>query len=410
MLEFDQEGNLIDLFGKSDLPASISKNISVDTGVRAVVGLKTGDEINADEDFGITLMPERKYFVYYLGASLTVTIQDRFLPDNLKPLTIEPPIGGEIIIIADPLDSFLYRFAGTPAGDYGNGESDNGLIPYAPVLGFTGLDAFNGHIIEKGAMSVGVKWFDFFEIDGTRVTKEPQFNDINWDEPFESAIEYRAGMNGFADFAFSIVNVGLFSFELAQTSATVDVGFDRQHMAMALSISPDLSWVPEWFHLQPQTAATGSASIDGEGNFHMELEAGWKSELPEADVTGHLEIVNAGVTLEGASVVDGDRLNVSMTFANDTTVGRVEFPESYSKDIKMLVSEALDRELAAVQTAIQDLEDAAADYAVEVSLTINASHCQKSYLRQRTLLFFYDDSAGPQRSDENWVRNMLHRR
>ena len=179
--------------------------------------------------------------VFYVGATLDITITDPDNPAGFRTLTLETPAAGQIILISDPTDPFFYSFASQPiVGEFGSGKSRNGLVPFAPRLDFAGLDSFDGHDLEKGALGLGVKFFDFFKIGGTRVTKLPQPGDIDWDDPFDSAIEYRAGINGFFDFSFSILSVGLFDFELAEGSATLDVGLDRQQMASAVVACDDM--------------------------------------------------------------------------------------------------------------------------------------------------------------------------
>lgn len=367
-LRFDEEGDLLDLAGETDLPPSLSKNVSVNAGVKAIVGMMRGSEINADEDFGITLMEDTNYFVYYLGNTFEMTVGDRNDPGITESVTIEPPVSGQSILILDPTDSFLYQFAGSPAGDKGDGESDNGLIPFYPELNFAELDSFNGHIIEKGAMGVGVKIFDFFEIGGTRVTKEAQFSDIDWDDPFNSPVEYRAGMNGFADFSFSIAGFGLLSFELAETSATLDVGFDRQQMALSLQVEPERPILPEIFGIQPLSTITGSGFVNGEGEYGFELGGVWHSTVPEADINGALWIDTGAVGLEGSVTEGGTTLVASLELFNNETVGRVTFPESFTEGITGIVDEALDRKLDEVEQAVSALEDAIADFEFEVSL------------------------------------------
>jgi hypothetical protein len=369
LLEFDAEGNLLDLVGETDLPTRISDNVTVPAAVRAVVGLMRGAEINADPDFGIRLMDDIDYFVFYIGASLDITIEDPDAPGGFETVTLETPAAGQIILISDPTDPFLYRFGATPlVGEFGNGTSRNGLIPFVPQLDFSGLDSFNGHEIEKGAMGLGVKIFDFFEIGGTRVTKRPQLGDIDWDDPLSSAIEYKAGINGLFDFSFSILSVGLFSFELAQGSATLDVGLDRQQMALAFRIAPDVSWVPEWFHLVPTTEGEAAGFVDGDGTYSIGIHGSYQSTVPAADVAGTMLFANSGVTLTGTTTEGEEELRVSLEFADDETVGRVEFPERYAASITTDVSAALDDEIAKVEQALETLQQATADYEFEVSL------------------------------------------
>jgi len=353
VLEFDVDGKLIDISGETILPPNLSDNISIDSPVRAVVGMMNGAEINADPDIGILLQEETNYFVFFVSVAVDITIGDRNNPGVFESVTLETPLAGQIVLITDPTDPFLYRFASQPLlGEYGRGESDNGLIPFEPQLDFEQLDQFNGHVIEKASFGIGVKVFDFFEISGERVTKNPQFGDITWDDPFESPIEYRAGINGTVDFAFSILSVGLFSFELAQASATFDVGFDRQSMAMQTNISPDVSWVPSWFPFIPSTEVNGEWFVDGNGEFSASLSGRYASVVPAADVAGSMEINNDSTILSGTTSDETGELTVSIEFADTVTTGRIEFPFDITAGFTADVSAALDRELATVEQAL----------------------------------------------------------
>ena len=369
VLEFDEDGNLMDLFGETDLPESISKNVAINSGVRAVIGMMKGAEINEDPDFGITLMEDTNYFVYYIGTSFDITVGNRDNPNITTVVKIEPPISGETILISDPTDSFLYQFAGTPAGDYGSGESDNGLIPFVPNLNYAPLDTFNGYIIQKGAIGLGIKAVDLFEVSGTMVTKDPQFADINQDDVFNSPVEYRAGLNGALDFALSIAGFGLFSFDIAETSATLDVGFDRQALAMSLEIEPEQPLFPLSYAFGLKSKATGTGFVNGDGEYGFELTGNWETEIPKGSIGGVVGIENGTVTLEGSTTdPGGEPLVARLEFSNDETVGTIEFPESYSEGINGMVSGELDERLNEVDQAIKDLEDAIADFEYEVSL------------------------------------------
>lgn len=369
VLEFDEEGNLLDLFGETDLPESISKNVAINGGVRAVVGMMKGAEINEDPDFGITLMEDTNYFVYYIGTSFDVTVGNRDNPNITTVVTIEPPLNTQTILISDPTDSFLYQFEGTPAGDLGYGESDNGLIPFVPNLLYAPLDTFNGFTIQKGAIGLGIKAVDFFEVSGTLVTKDPQFADIDLDDVFNSPVEYRAGMNGALDFSLSIAGFGLFSFDIAETSATLDVGFDRQALAMSLEIEPEQPLFPLSYALGLDSKATGTGFVNGDGEYGFELTGNWTTGIPEGSLGGVVGIDNGTVTLEGSTTdVNGAPLVARLEFSNDETVGTVQFPESYSEGINGFVSAELDNRLTEVDEALQEVESAIADYEFEVSL------------------------------------------
>lgn len=378
-LDFDSEGKLLSFSGTTDLPTRLSDTVTVEPGIQSDVGMMTGAQINADPSFGIKLIDEATYFVFRLSTAVDITIENPDSPGGFETITLTTPAAGEIILITDPSDPMFYRYASTPIiGAYGTGSSSIGMIPFTPVLDFLKLDSFYGHSLEKGQMSFGFKVFDFFSVSGSRVIKdiklvkigEPLFglNDIDWQDPFNSPIEYKAGFNGDLDFSFAVLSVGLFSFDLVETSGTLDVGFDRQQAAIAMLVAPDVSWVPAWFPYIPTTEARGQAFINGDTSFLLALTGNFESTVPPAEVSATMAIDNNGTTMTGTTVNGGDQLSVSVTFADNETVGRVQFPASYGASITDDVSAALDRQFAALDQALQDLQTATANYQFEVSL------------------------------------------
>jgi hypothetical protein len=368
-LAFDPDGKLIDFEGETFLPQHPADGVTIDSPVRAVVGMMSGAEINGDDAFGILLQEETNYLVFFLSVAVDITFGD---PGSgaLEHLTLETPAAGQILIIADPTDPFFYRFGAQPLlGEYGRGESAHGLIPYVPLLPHPELDSFSGHEIEKGAFGIGVKIFDFFELAGTRVTRNPQLADIDWEDPFESAVEFKAGLNGLANFDFAVLSVGLFSFELAEASATLDVGFDRQSMAMQTRVAPDVSWVPTWFPFVPATEVVGDWFVNGDGELRASLHGGYRSTVPPADIDGTMSISDdEGTVLTGTTTDDAGTFTVTAQFENDVTTVSVDFTQDFAGGVGNAISDSLDRELAAVEQALTDLEDAIADYEFELSL------------------------------------------
>ena len=368
-LSFDAEGNLVELVGETIVPQAVSDNLSLDAQVKTTVGLFSGAHINANPDIDITLKDDMYYFVYYFGQSLDMTIGDRNGSGALSSLTLETPLGGEILFITDPTDVFYYYFAAVPfIGEAGKGESDNGFIPFIPQLDYAELDTFDGHIIEKGAFGIGFKIFDFFNLSGFKVTHQPEFSEIDLDDPLNSPIEFKMGLNGQAEFAFGILGFGLFSFDLAETSATLDVGFDRQQMAMQTVVAPDVSWVPPSFAFVPVSETVGDWFINGDGSFSTSLSSSFESKLPEAMLVGSMQIDNQNVVLKG-TVDNGDKpLGVTATFFDNGVSVVVDVYANFSSGISQTVTTALDEKLVEVQQAFDDLQQATADYEFELSL------------------------------------------
>lgn len=368
-LIFDEVGKLIDVSGEATLSGKLTDTLTVNSGVKTEVGLRSGAQINGDPDFGIELVADRQYLVFYLGGDANLQIENRATPGTFEEITLSSPLDSRAFIVVDPRDPMHYRFGSTAlVRSYGWGESTSGLLPFSPRLGFSELDSFYGHKLDNGAMGIGFKVFDFFEIEGTRVIKDPQFSDINWDDPFASEIEARAGLNGGLNFAFGVLGIGVFSFDLVDASGTIDLGFDRQQAAFALRIDPDTSWVPEWFHFVPETEATGQLFVNGDTNFSLDLTSRFKSRIPEADVAGTLSVNNQYATLTGTTINAGQTLEASITFENETTTGRVNFPEEFMDEIQSQVRAEIDDMLSGAESKVAAMQQAKTDYEFEASL------------------------------------------
>lgn len=167
LLSFDEEGNLLDMAGETIVPPEVSDTLSLDAGLTAIVGTLSGREINANPDFDITLKEDIRYIVYYFAAGLDVGISTGQQRDGTAPetLTLSTPLGGEILLILDPYDPMYYYFADVPLiGNAGKGVSVSGFIPFVPDLDYAELGSFDGHLLDKAEMGIGIKIFDFFTL------------------------------------------------------------------------------------------------------------------------------------------------------------------------------------------------------------------------------------------------------
>ncbi len=365
--EFDKDDNLISMSGNALIPPAVSDYFTLNGTTTARIGLYRGSEINAEPLFGVQLQDEFYYFVYYLAVAVEAELGDRNGGAG-STISLSLPASGEILLISDPMDTFYYYYASTFAGSKGYGESDKGLIPFKPIENFASLDSFNGHRLEKDAMSIGIKIFDLFEIVGTRVTKQSQFSDIDWLEPLNSAIEFKAGANGVGKLALSVFGVGFFEFNLAQVSATFDVGLDRQQMAMQMTVEPDVSWQPDWFSIIPNTQIIGNWMVNGDGTFSALLSGEYRSTLPQATMTGSITLNNNGAIFE-SSIPDNDMpITVRASFLKPSTIYEIFAQRDASASIKSDINNAFDRLVAEKTQAYQDYQQSIADYDFEVSL------------------------------------------
>ncbi|MEM6819149.1 MAG: putative Ig domain-containing protein [Pseudomonadota bacterium] len=373
-LEFDEEGNLLDIFGDTDLPPALADNVAVNVGVRAFLRLMSGAEISADPTFGIDLPDEIDYFVYFLGAGVELTVTNPIDPNIVNVENLEVPlIEGEIHIIADPTDTMLYRYGELNGTGAGRGESFNRLIRFEPVQSFPGLDAFGGDSVERGQITFGLKGgVELVEIQGYRVMREPSFSDIDWDDVLNSEIQHRTGTNGIADFGVNVLNVGVFDFADASLSALFVSEPLRRESIWSFSVDIGANqedvWVPDWFHVLPRGGFSADANFDNIGSFFFDVSGNFESTIPAANLSGSIQLSNDGAVFEGSTAGDGEPLVLSLSFLNFETVGRVEYPTSFESTLRSDVSDALDRELVRIDDAVADLEEATADYEFEVSL------------------------------------------
>ncbi|MEM7613120.1 MAG: putative Ig domain-containing protein [Pseudomonadota bacterium] len=373
-LAFDEEGNLLELFGETSLPPVIADNVAVNAGIEAFVQMMSGAEISADPTFGIQLPDDINYFVYFLDAGVSLSVTNPVDPTIINVENFEVPIvEGQIHIISDPTDTMLYRYGELNGTGVGFGESYNRLLRYEPIQTFDGLVSFSGDSVERGTLNFGLKGgVELLEVEGYRVVREPTFSDIDWADPLNSPFQHRTGVNGIANFGLSVLNVGVFDFADVSLSAqfaveplaaeaawsfTVDVGAEQED-----------TWVPDWFHILPRGGFNGNARFDSIGNFFFDIGGTFESRLPAGDLAGRIEASNDGVVFEGSTTGEGERLIMSLEFANSETIGRIEYPNNFEQSLQNDVSESLDRELARIDDSIADLEQATADYELEVSL------------------------------------------
>jgi hypothetical protein len=371
LLSFDEEGNLLDMAGETIVPPEVSDTLSLDAGLTAIVGTLSGREINANPDFDITLKEDIRYIVYYFAAGLDVGISTGQQRDGTAPetLTLSTPLGGEILLILDPYDPMYYYFADVPLiGNAGKGVSVSGFIPFVPDLDYAELGSFDGHLLDKAEMGIGIKIFDFFTLSGERVIDLPIPGTIDYDDLFASPVDFNMGFNGAAAFSFSILGIGLFDFDIASSSATLEVSAQRQQMAMQTVIAPDVSWQPSWFTILPTTEIVGNWSIDGSGAFSAELTGDYESTMPAAAMSGRMRLDNNGASF-GALIPDAKMpLEVSATFGNQETTFFVDAEADISGSVAAEVNQAFDEIVADKLQAFNELKAATENYEFEVSL------------------------------------------
>ncbi|MEM7563409.1 MAG: putative Ig domain-containing protein [Pseudomonadota bacterium] len=399
--EYDANGNLLDLFGDTDLPPVISNTLSVNSSARAVVGMYTGAEINARADIGpdsapgILLRDEFRYLVYFLNTSVDLV----FHGVNGADLPI-PLAGSQTLIITDPTDPFFYYFGEIAGISAGYGKSFNGNIPYEPLfdpnssVAFSQLEPFYGTDVLKGTFPItAYKVFDLLELSGTAICSPPQLLDCDKPSPagivisladalllqggIDPSQQFKVGINGNAQVAFRILGIDLFTYQLLDMASKIEVGTDRQHLAIQGVIDPAQSDSPAWLPIKPVpdpgVVMVGNlfADVDsttGDGDFGISLYGEFPSDFPDAKISGSIDINPQGLQMRGVIPDPDNPITVEAT-ANDVefTAG-IKFGYDFNKSVNTIVDDSVDRALDRVDQVTQDLQDAIGAYDVAFSL------------------------------------------
>ena len=381
--EYDAADHLVNVTGTSMLPPSISNYLSVDAPIEVQVGYYSGARINQDESIGIhstggiQLVDDFMYFVFFIGGEVGITVKDDSNP-NQVPVTLG--LGeAQNLIIMDPADPFGYVFGYVNGTGFGTGRSLHSLIPYASLFDnsgpdtFPALDSFYGSKVDKGVFGLGIKVFDLMSLTGTRVVRSPQFSDIDWTDPLNSSVHYQAGFNGAAELEFGVLGIGLFSYHLADASATLDVGLQRQHFALQGVYQPDETSQPVWLPVRPSPEpfdkVVMNAVADGNGEYAIELKGQFQSRFPDAKLYGSMRHTKDGLSMNGR-IGDGENaITMTATANNEVFDARVNYARDINAQLKQDVVGDMDRlynEQLAMVT--EQLQSALQDYEFEFSL------------------------------------------
>ena len=400
--EFDEEGNLLDLVGITDLPPVLSENLSLETSVQAIVGLYTGAEINARNDIGpesepgILLKDDFKYLVYFLDASIDLVFHPNTGDDIEIPLEVA---GTRVLILSDPTDPMFYYFGQIAGTDLGFGYSYNSHFPWVPQFDaesdfvFDPFQPFDGQVILKGSFPMGVFGaFETFSIHGEAICRPPQLFDCGKptvsgllasiatsmvDGGIDPSQQVQLGFNGGADLQFTLFGFDLFSYELLDVSATAEVGTDRQAIALQGVLQPGNAEQPSWFQFQtaPDSGVTAVANLfanvetsTGEGDFGLSFFGEIDSFFPEARLAGTIDINAQGVQMAGVIDDPENPIAVTATVDENQLSAGIQMTYDVNGNVDTMVNEAFDRVVADVQQALVDLDNAIDSYNGAVSL------------------------------------------
>lgn len=369
----DAGGNLLDIAGEGTLPPKLDELVTLDAGVSATVGLLSGVEINNDDRFDVNVLDTRQYMLFYLDYGITLEVENPAFPGQVVSVSA-PSIPGipNFLMITDPYDPMYYYGDGE---EFGWAYSVQGLLPFVPYIDHPIIKPFEGHHYAKGTIPLGFKVFDFFSFTGESIVFDPTFNSMTDPDYFSGGESgrnagARAGFNGAFAFDLSIGPVGLFSFDIGESTAAFEFNLENQYFVMLGSIEPDVSWAPSWMPFVPETSLTAELTheITAAGpSVNANFTGAYKSELPKADVEGSIKLTLDSATME-AVVRDVIDIPISVTFKENETHARVGLNVDFSDEVSSAVDATFDEVQSTVDNAIAEYEEAYGNYQVAVSL------------------------------------------
>ena len=401
--KYDGDGKLLDVDGEADLPTRISDNLTIGTGVRAIIGMYTGAEINASMDIGpnsdpgIELRDEFRYLVYFLdaGASLTFTNADG--EEEIISLDLA---GTRTLIISDPTDPLFYYFGEVAGVEVGFGYSFNDNIPWQPLFdpagetAFAELEPFLGGAILKGTFPISAfRVFDALELKGLAVCRRSQLVDCSKPTPIglvaslaqaliidggiDPSQQIKLGINGTASLKFGILGIDLFEYKLLDIASMIDIGTEREKLAIQGVIETSQSVQPSWLPFKP-VADPGAimianifADVDtqtGDGDFGMSLYGEIDSNFPVARMKGSIAIDPRGLQMTGLIDHPTNPVTVSAKVDADKLDANIQFGYDIQANIDQVVNSALDAAIDEADQAFEDLQTAIGNYDVALSL------------------------------------------
>ncbi len=397
---FDSSGRLIGMTGTVDVPQRIAPMLTAQSTTHVAVGLYSGAELNASADMGpnsisgILLRDEAQYMVFFLSADSSFT----FTGPSSRMTPISLSVGSaQSLLITDPTDPLFYLFGYVDGTGFGSGNSEHGLIPWRAVFddadpdAFPALQPFSGTDVHKGTMPLGFKVLDLLQITGTGVCSPPppfKSCELDWVDLLASLAnddlhlgadqQVKVGINGEAVLKLSLFNIDLFAYRLLTASVQVDHGLDHQHTALQGVYEPVESQQPVWLPVRPsadpdhKVVANLLADADllggGPETYALELRGTLHSEFPPATLSGSMRIDPTGTSYSATVPSPTNPITVTAHSGEQQFDALVQYGADLSSGIQQIVSEALDRELARVQSAYADLQQATSDYEFEASL------------------------------------------
>ncbi|MGK7396369.1 MAG: hypothetical protein ACNS62_17460 [Candidatus Cyclobacteriaceae bacterium M3_2C_046] len=372
-LEFDEQGNLLNISGKATIP-SPTNHIEFEDLVRADVGYFNGRYLNENRDFPILLKDEKFYFVFHISAQLAMKVGANDDPDAVKPLVIKPPVGGHITYIADYSDPMFFFSGGHDLlGSICFAASVEGNLPYRPLQPVDQGEAFDGIAMRCGS-------YDFFKVISFsgQMIQNATFNyQVVEENPLNRSFEagYQAGLNGSFDLSLPVVKFTEFTIPLGEASGAVLAdgntasGFKGLIFINGLA-DPDNSWWPDFIPVKAGSQMRAKGYVHQDGQFEIGLLGEYYLETPanKQSISGESRVNNQEFVLEGTMLMQEQDWTARATFNQDQTEFAAIPPDDLLQGLDQLVSQKIDSTFEEIDAARDKLEEATKNYEFEVSL------------------------------------------
>lgn len=403
--ELSNGGKLANVGGSVSLPGAFAANplwlaapgtdrYRNEADVDASIGLMSGEQINADGRFDITLAPQREFFVFVIESDTSGAFRlDDDDPDRTS-FRFDLPGDASTILIVDPMDHMVYKYASLDIyGGYGQAFSRQGLIGFEPILGDGEFAQISGHEYKNGEFGIGVKVFDIFGVKGEQLIRriDPAavlMNNLELDPDEMTAeldmvgarrdIQFDAAYNGELSFALSLLGADLITLKFGESSGILRAGFDQRSLDFSVRRTIDYRETEiggeNWFRdvpgvaFLPREQQTGTIRATDD-TYLIELTGTYEYPIPGAVVEGTLRLTPESLVQAGLIELDGDRLEVIAEFDGAQTTTTVNLPDdSFTSDVRNRLDDAFARYDERYDSAFTALDAAIADYEFEASL------------------------------------------
>jgi hypothetical protein len=374
-VRFDANGRLRSISGKVEIP-SPHERIAFASPVRAEVGVFSGRFLNEKRDLGILLKDDTDYFVFDFETALSMSIATGETGGGAtKPVVVRKPTDGRrILMVVDYRDPMYYVYGQQDLiGAAGMGWSLNGRIPFVPKQAVAGLGTFDGGTTRTGTFPV----FKIMSVTGQMVDNEHTELHLSQADPFASTLRagYQAGFNGELSLDLFLKEIVGLEIPIASGSGGVrgegssQSGLNGYAFARGKT-SRDDSWWPAFIPARPVTEMDVQARVESSGSFQVFLggEFGWDLPAGRQAMAGSFDLTSQAMTLKGA-IKDGTvNLNITGVVTAPSTRVFIEPPPALLAAIHRDVNDKVLVQIAAAQTAYENLKKATADYQFELSL------------------------------------------